>query len=117
MDFSRSRFTDLMAPFLQPIEKLEYRQALDLLEWVEGVLQEKGTAALERKLWLLYLEETRHPRFLSALTARSETRRWALNGCFASLTMSFFRTSAKPAAGPGPTSRFSNGFDPMPLYF
>ncbi len=77
MDFSRSRFTDLMAPFLQPIEKLEYRQALDLLEWVEGALQEKGTAALERKLWLLYLEETRHPRFLSALTARSETRRWA----------------------------------------
>lgn len=77
MDLSRSQFTDLMAPFLDAPEKLTGKQALDLLEWAEEALLEKGVSALDREDWELYLEETRHPRYLTALTQRSETLRWA----------------------------------------
>lgn len=77
MDLSRSRFTDLMKPFLDEPEKLNPQQALDLLQWVEEALAEKGLAALDKKSWESYLEETRHPRFLTSLGGREETTRWA----------------------------------------
>ncbi len=77
MDFSRSRFTDLMKAFLDTPEKLSEKQALDILDWAEAALQKKGVAALERDDWASYLEETRHPRFQTALPQRSDGLRWA----------------------------------------
>jgi len=77
MDLSRSRFTELMAPFQDAPEKLSAQQAVDLLQWAEGALLEKGLAALDKESWESYLEQTRHPRFQTALTQRSENLRWA----------------------------------------
>ncbi len=77
MDLSRSRFTHLMGPFLEAPEQLTTQQALDLLAWTEGALEEKGLAALDRQAWESYLEETRHPRFMTALQERCDRSRWA----------------------------------------
>jgi long-chain acyl-CoA synthetase len=70
-------FTEVMAPFLDEPDQLSQRQALDILEWVENALRQTGVPTLETRDWELYLEETRHPRFLTALPDHAAALRWA----------------------------------------
>ncbi len=77
MDMSSNRFRSLMNPFQDSGERLAEQEAMDLLRWVEVALEKKGVDALNRPQWLSYLEETRHPRFLTALPGHDEALRWA----------------------------------------
>lgn len=79
MSDPRARFRRLMGLFRQAPERVDARDALVLLEWVEGILASEGTGALPRQDWEEYLEETRHPRYLEVLYAddRLTARRWA----------------------------------------
>ncbi|PID81030.1 hypothetical protein CSB20_04470, partial [bacterium DOLZORAL124_64_63] len=79
MSDRRGEFRRLMEVFRDAPQNLETAEALPLLRWVEEVLAAEGCAALPREDWQEYLEETRHPRFLTALYAddRATARRWA----------------------------------------
>ncbi len=77
MDISSSRFLGLMSPFKDAGESLTEQEAMDLLQWVEEALKKEGVKAISRQQWLNYLEETRHPRFLTALPGHDEALRWA----------------------------------------
>lgn len=52
-------------------------KARDLLELVEGLLNEGGVGAVPTATWHAYLEHTRHPDFLTTLPDAATRDRWA----------------------------------------
>ncbi|MCP4292150.1 MAG: AMP-binding protein, partial [bacterium] len=77
MELSANKFNALMNPFQDNVDRLTEQQATNLLIWVENALEKNGTSTLNQNLWFKYLEETRHPRFLTALPDHSTALRWA----------------------------------------